>query len=372
MPGLDGLRGLACLMVFFYHLRWNAQPSNGDALTLPIAGFNLEFLLRKFDIGVAIFFVLSGLLLSMPFWRAILENQPAPHTGRYLWRRACRIVPAYFAVLIAVYLLRGGTYTLYGALDFFLHATFLHNFADYTYYGPHPDLWTIGIEFQFYLILPVIMAVVAAIFRKYGAPIALGALIAGCWLADIAATATLHAAEPFIPDRFVASAGPVIGGTIFSYLKLFAFGIAAAFAVLRVRCSPRAADAACAAGIGATALLVIFGDEAGWRTTSALGWPLNALILGALAASLARSAWFGRLLSTKWCAATGTISYGIYLWHDLVQHAVFAGTLRGNLSGLPLFLAGGTVALAVTVLIAAMSWRFIERNAIRTPYPLPR
>lgn len=71
MPGLDGLRGVACLMVFFYHLRWNAQPSNETPLVLP---FDFEFLLRKFDIGVAVFFVLSGLLLSMPFWRAILAG----------------------------------------------------------------------------------------------------------------------------------------------------------------------------------------------------------------------------------------------------------------------------------------------------------
>ena len=52
LPGLDGLRGLACFMVFFYHLRWSAQPSDTAPLVLPIGGLNLEFLLRKFDIGV--------------------------------------------------------------------------------------------------------------------------------------------------------------------------------------------------------------------------------------------------------------------------------------------------------------------------------
>ena len=366
MPGLDGLRGVACLMVFFYHLRWNAQPSNETPLALP---FNFEFLLRKFDIGVAVFFVLSGLLLSMPFWRALLENKPAPHTRQYLWRRACRIVPAYLAVLVAVYLLRGDTYTLYGAIDFILHATFLHNFADYAYHGPHPDLWTIGIEFQFYLLLPLIMAAVAAVFRKCGGAIAITALLGGCLLADVVASSLLRLAAPAIPDRFLSADGPVIGGTVFSYLKLFAFGIAAAFAVLRVRCSPRVADLACGIGLVLAALLVTLGDEAGWRKTSALGWPLNAAVLALIAASLARSDAFARLFSMRWIAATGTISYGIYLWHDLVQHAVFAGTLRGNFSGFPLFLAGGFISLLVTLFIAILSWRFIEKGAIRAPYP---
>lgn len=369
MPGLDGLRGLACLMVFFYHLRWNAQPSNTTPLTLP---FDFEFLLRKFDIGVAIFFVLSGLLLSMPFWRAILENKPSPHTGRYLWRRACRIVPAYVAVLVAVYLLRGDSYTFYGAIDFLLHATFLHNFADYAYHGPHPDLWTIGIEFQFYLLLPFLMAAVAAVYRKSGGVLAIGALLVGCWLADLAASSLLRLAAPSIPNRFLSADGPVIGGTVFSYLKLFAFGIAAAFAVFRIRCSPRTADVACGIGIILATVLVTLGDEAGWRKTSALGWPLNAAVLAFIAASLARSEGFARLFSARWIASTGTISYGIYLWHDLVQHAVFSGTLRGNLSGLPLFLAGGSVALLVTLFIATLSWRFIEKDAIRAPYPTTR
>lgn len=369
LPGLEGLRGIACLMVFFYHLRWAAQPSNENPLVLP---FGLEFLLRKFDIGVAIFFVLSGLLLSLPFWRAILENKPAPDFGRYFWRRACRIVPAYVAVLIAVYLLRGDTYTLYGAIDFVLHATFLHNFADYAYHGPHPDLWTIGIEFQFYLLLPLIMAGVGSLFRKCGGPLAISALIAATWAIGFATSALLAKIEPSIPDRFVAAGGNVIGGTVFSYLKLFAFGIAAAYAVLRVKCSLRAADMACGAGLLATAAIVVFGDEGGWRSTSAFGWPLNAVVLAVVAASLAKSDIFARLFSTRWVAATGTISYGIYLWHDLIQRAVFSGTLRGNFTGLPLFLVGGAVALLVTLFVATLSWHIVEKGTLRATYPLAR
>lgn len=356
-------------MVFLYHLRWNAQPSNSEPLQLPAGPFNVEFLLRKFDIGVAIFFILSGLLLSLPFWRAILANEPAPDTSRYLWRRACRIVPAYYAVLTAIYLIRGGTYTLYGAIDFLLHASFLHPFADYAYYGVHPDLWTIGIEFQFYLLLPLIMRGVGAVFRKAGAVASIAVLVLTCWGIDFAAGATLRALAPHIPDRFLTENGTVISGTVFSYLKLFAFGIAAAFAVLRAHFSKAQADAVCALSAVAAGAVVTLGDEAGWRTMGTFGWPLNALVLGTFAASLARSHYFAQLFSTRWIAATGTISYGIYLWHDLVLHAVYAGTLRGNLSGWPLFLTGGAIALAVTIAIASLCWRFIERDALAAPYP---
>lgn len=370
LAGLDGLRGIACLLVFFYHLRWHAQSTSETRLALDLGPLDIEAFLQRCDIGVAIFFILSGLLLSLPFWCAQFDGRPAPQVGPYLWRRACRIVPAYYTVLVVIYLLQESTYTFYGALEFLLHATFLHNFADSTYNGILPVLWTIGIEFQFYLLLPTIMGAVAVLRRKCGTWPALGALFAGAWLLDIASHTALAAFAPHVPDRFLADRDSlVVGGTIFAYLKLFAFGIAAALAVLNWPWSRRTGDAVCALAITGTAALIACGNEAGWRETSAMGWPLNAFVLAVLAASLTCSDFFARLASARWLAATGTISYGIYLWHEPVQRAVFGGTLKNNLHGWPLFLAGGVVALTVTVLVAALSWRFIERGALRTPYP---
>lgn len=370
LAGLDGLRGLACLLVFFYHLRWHARPAEGTPLELKIGALDLEPFLQRCDIGVGLFFVLSGLLLSLPFWRAILAGNAMPAFGPYLWRRACRIVPAYYAVLIVIYLLRDGTYTFYGVLDFLLHATFLHNFADYSYLGVYPVLWTIGIEFQFYLLLPLLMAGLAWLWRKGGASLALIGLFAGTWGLDLAARAALTSIAPAAPDRLLADQNSmVVGGTIFSYLKLFAFGMAGAWAVLRRPWSRRTADIFCAAALVGTIYLIAFGAEAGWRETSTFGWPLNALVLGFLAASLASSQFFARVFSARWLTAAGTVSYGVYLWHEVSQRAVFGGTLKNSLHGWPLFIVGGSIALAVTCLIAALSWRYVERQALRAPYP---
>jgi peptidoglycan/LPS O-acetylase OafA/YrhL len=370
LAGLDGLRGFACLLVFFYHLRWHARPLDGSRLELKVGALDVEPWLTRCDIGVAIFFVLSGLLLSLPFWQAILSHTPPPRFGPYLWRRACRIVPAYYTVLAVVYLLRGGTYTLYGGIDFLLHAAFLHTFADYTYLSVHPALWTIGIEFQFYLLLPLLMASLAWLWRKGGVWLAIMTLFLGTWLLDLAVSRALAALAPAIPDPVLAdSQSLVTTGTVFSYLKLFAFGIAGALAVLRWPWSRRTADFLCVVSLVGIAVLMITGTEAGWRETSATGWPVNALLLGVLAASLACSQFFARLFSARWLAATGTISYGIYLWHELVQRAVFDGTIRNQLHGWPVFIVGGAAALAVTALLALLSWRHVERAALRSPYP---
>jgi len=370
LAGLDGLRGLACLLVFFYHLRWHARGLDGPRLELKVGAFDVEPLLTRCDIGVGIFFILSGLLLSLPFWSALLAGAPAPKLGPYLWRRICRIVPAYYAILIVVYLLQGGTYTRNGTLDFLLHATFLHTLADFSYLGVHWVLWTIGIEFQFYLLLPLIMAAVAVLWRKGGAWLALPVLFLGTWLIDVGVSHTLRAMAPSVPDAILADKDSfVASGTVFSYLKLFAFGIAGGLVVLRWPWSPRVADALCALALVGTIALIVYGTEAGWRETSATGWPVNALILGVLAASLACSQFFARLFSARWLVATGTVSYGVYLWHELVQRAVFGGTIRNFLHGWPLFLVGGLAALAVTCLIAALSWRCLERTVLKAPYP---
>ena len=282
----------------------------------------------------------------------------------------CRIAPAYYAVLVVVYLVRGGTYTLYGAADFLLHATFLHNFADFSYHSVHPALWTIGLEFQFYLLLPLIMAVLAKLWRKCGAVPALTVLFAGSWLLDLAAQRTLASLAPHISERILAhSESAVIGGTIFSYLKVFAFGIAAAPLALRWPWSRRAADVVCASALLGTLALIAFGHEFGWRETGITGWPINGIVLCIFTAALVRSEVFARLFSARWLAGMGGISYGVYLWHELVQRAVFAGTLRNSFHGASLFFLGGGVALGATCLIAWLSWRMLERPALRASYP---
>jgi peptidoglycan/LPS O-acetylase OafA/YrhL len=118
--------------------------------------------------------------------------------------------------------------------------------------------------------------------------------------------------------------------------------------------------------------LMLFGSESGWRSTGPFGWPVNAFVLSLLAASIASSELCARLLSARWLAYIGTISYGIYLWHDLVLRVVFRNTLRNALGGWPLFVIGGLLALAVTVLIATLSWYWIERRALKLPYPRRR
>ena len=86
-PALDGVRILAATAVVVNHVASKTGTSYVDGLAASLLG--------HLDIGVAVFFVLSGFLLFRPFPQAAARGRAAPGTGAYLWRRALRILPAY-------------------------------------------------------------------------------------------------------------------------------------------------------------------------------------------------------------------------------------------------------------------------------------
>lgn len=148
IPALDGLRGIAILLVLAFHTE---TPGS------------LKPLLKEGWVGVDLFFVLSGFLIT----RILLKNRNSErYFTNFYARRVLRIWPVYFAIVLFVFvfekfgLLRGHT-TTFGWLALI---TFTQNF----YFGAYgwdslPDwlgpTWSLGIEEQFYLIWPLLVRV---------------------------------------------------------------------------------------------------------------------------------------------------------------------------------------------------------------------
>src|SRR3954447_26858620 len=86
-PALDAVRGVAALMVVLFH----AAEASG------VSG-----VFQHLDVGVTVFFVLSGFLLYRPMLAANLGLAPATATGRFYWRRFLRIAPGYWMALLVV------------------------------------------------------------------------------------------------------------------------------------------------------------------------------------------------------------------------------------------------------------------------------
>jgi peptidoglycan/LPS O-acetylase OafA/YrhL len=146
-PALDTVRAVGALMVLTTHVAfWTGN-----------YGFDLwGTFLARLDAGVALFFVLSGFLLSRPFLLSARAGAPAPDTRRYLWKRALRVMPAYWIVaVIAMVLVEdnagAGVWDWVRALtltDIYLSDQVPHGIT---------QTWSLATEVAFYVTLPVVM-----------------------------------------------------------------------------------------------------------------------------------------------------------------------------------------------------------------------
>ena len=357
---LDGLRGLAALSVFVFH-GWLYTMPAPDASDRSSIG---DYAAHELRLGVVVFFVLSGFLLSRPWFAAALDERRPPDLRRYVRARAARILPAYHVALAGSILLLWGLRDTPGLRlppsgELPLFFVFGQNFSPATVMKLNPPMWSLAVEVMFYALLPLIgwLALRLAPRRRSQAlvPLALLALglvynwsIAGHGL-GLTFSKTLAATLPYFALGMLAAL-TVHGQTIAMGAKraLLAAGAGLVLADAVVKA------AVPASGVEVGVLFAVIRD-----LPSALGF---ALIIGALAAA-PRSG----VLGSPLLAGLGTISYGFYLWH--VPVLLF---LRGHdlLALDPV--VGTLVAFVPSLAVATVSWFALERPILRWAARRPR
>jgi peptidoglycan/LPS O-acetylase OafA/YrhL len=155
LPVLDGLRGIAVILVLLRHashLVWDRSEP-----LVPILGFDAGILMLNGWIGVDLFFVLSGFLITHHILRLRERHDGQWPWKRYLAKRGLRIIPAYYAVLFLAVL---GAFPYYEISDQVLglrigyHLLFLQ---DYLPANIVVSFWSMGVEEKFYLIAPFLV-----------------------------------------------------------------------------------------------------------------------------------------------------------------------------------------------------------------------
>ena len=346
MPELDALRGIAVLMVVFYHgFFW----SNGDGAWTPLPMRLLLAATRVGWLGVDLFFVLSGFLIT----GILLESRDRPDFyRRFYYRRALRILPAYFA-LLALLLLFGAAHWRFAVVSSLFAANMVGLLGMTMDYGP---LWTLAVEEQWYLLWPT--AVRRLSLR--GLTLVAGAIAAGSW------------ALRLVAFRYGLTDG------LFSYTWFTADGLAlgALLAIaLRSRYVTRSNTALLAALLVALGVVMLgIGLPYGILTRqSAVGAalqrvPFLLIFAGSLVAILfLGSGRHAHFTQPRVLRFFGEISYGLYLIHLLIFSGYDAALRTFNISdGIPdrpavAILIRFIVASGVSVLIAYWSrWRFEE------------
>jgi peptidoglycan/LPS O-acetylase OafA/YrhL len=336
MAGLDGVRGLAALFVVVNHIflrSWPGYPADRAPF------WASEFIYGRF--AVIVFIALSGFSLGLP---AARSGWRLDSLGAFARRRAWRILPAYWAALAFSLVMTWDVLAQPGWAPPSVRSAAVYGLLlqDFNPVGsPNRAFWSIAIEVQLYVLLPLLLLLV----RRMGA-VRMVATVA----AVIVATGVL--------GIHVAVVGAVLRNFTPDLVVLFAVGLLTSGIVTageRIRAIPWGWCAlACVVpvlGLVAAKGAVWVNDNLFWVD---LGWaPAIGCLLAAFATSHARR--LVDLLELRPLRNLGTFSYSLYLTHAPIVIAVSYGLVRGRIApGTPTFLVLCAILLPVAVCFARL------------------
>jgi peptidoglycan/LPS O-acetylase OafA/YrhL len=364
----DSLRAIAALSVLAFH----AGVLSNSHLDPLYGGFTSHL-----NVGVALFFLLSGFLLYRPYAQTTLEGCEQPSLRRYSRHRFLRIVPAYWTALTLLGLWPGldGVFTR----DWWVYYGFLQSYQFTWLWGGIAPAWSLSTEVAFYAFLPGFGAAAAWMCR--GGHAGERARLQAILVAVLAVSG--------LAFHYAVQAAPHVDlmATLPASLSWFAAGMALALASARF--SGRESDsrvlrliAKCPGTCWALALAVyagiaitpIFPRATVAAKYTAFAHTLEHLLYAVVALLVMLPAVFGqgaggfprRLLANRVLTWLGVVSYGIFLWHNPLQKAMAAGILP-SLIRIPEFplLSAILSVLPATVLCSWLSYRLIERPAMK-------
>ena len=377
-PMLDGVRAIAALSVVALHV------SDGSGFSQhKIVGA----LTARLNVGVALFFVLSGFLLYRPFVAARVDGRPATTVAHYLRRRALRILPGYWVALAVT----AGVGWITLTLGWWRYAFFLQPYNIYSLFSGINPAWTLAIEVLFYISLPLWVVVARRLLadRPRAAQLraelwAVGAL-AVFGIAFRAAVVLIDNTSLWVIS-YPAHLAWFAGGMGLALLSLW----------LEDRPAPRllrpliASPAACWGAALITYLVTAYACGLP-RGLSSSPTPLENVVGHVLYLAVAvlvtlpavvsaeRSAGFARgvsaairgLLGHPLALWLGAISYGIFLYHHPLLDWLIGRGFLDSAPGLP-YLDLMVVVVGGSILMGAASYYLVERPFLRLKDPRSR
>ena len=375
IKGLDGLRAVAFLLVFFFHVNW-----------LPFGW-----------VGVQLFYVLSGFLIT----GILTEMKPVLSGGMYFvkfyGRRFLRIFPLYYFYLLAIWLIvrlmesfhfKTSTTELFH--DHFPYAlAYFYNFFMATKYFVGTSVflshfWSLAVEEQFYIVWPLLILLTPQKKQKH---VFIGIIL----LSTLFRLVTLMWASTHSMGFLQHDPNLLVYVLPFSHIDAFALG-----ALLTVIKIPRARTQikillvslpilgvlstllslqnstglpllkiiSSIIASGDTNLLFNFGFPLLLADSYKAVWGYAAInyLFTLLIQGVAFEGWLNRILESQLMRYLGRISYGLYVYHFAIIWFVSVPFGFSNLTPLPFAPAAG--ALILTTLVASLSYRWLEKPLI--------
>jgi peptidoglycan/LPS O-acetylase OafA/YrhL len=337
--GFDGLRAIAFLLVFCSHkIDFAHAESFGD-------------------VGVSLFFVLSGFLITRILARSRAEIESGLATvfnnlGCFYLRRTARIFPPYYLLLAfftaASLFVRVEYFARPEKVAYLLYGTNLLVAARGYWVGDFGHFWSLAVEEQFYLAFAPLVLLVS---RRHTLLLCSAVILVG--LATKIVLEARHASAMSIDLN--------------SFVNFVLLGIGGAIGLRASRPAPKWLSGG-AAQVAVLSLYLILPATLGtWREFWSLFGKLPAVLIGILLFQIfnGQQSWFVALLESPPFRWIGRVSYGAYLIHHFVHFDVIERLLShfGAEIAVPRF-AQVLGELAVTLIVAAISWRYLESPII--------
>jgi peptidoglycan/LPS O-acetylase OafA/YrhL len=351
IPEIDGLRFVAIFSVYIYHLAGDILRHSPPQLRTSLDGNWLFSVTQILNVGVPLFFVISGFILGMPFAAAHLNHKKPVSLKKYFLRRITRLEPPYILCLLLFFALKivAARGSASGLLPNLIASIFyVHNVA---FGGPSVInfvAWSLEIEIQFYILAPV-LATVFLIQKPAGRRMVLFSLL-------LLATGM---------SRLV-SAHQALSHSLLAYAQYFLAGFVLAEFYLyegNRRQQKWPWDVVSLAGWPVfLAALVQGGSLVDWIAP----WLILLLYIAAIHGIV-----MNRFVTNQWITAIGGMCYTIYLLHNYIVAGLGMVTER-ILPGYP-FTARLSVQFLlmspVVLLISALYFRCVERPCMRPDWP---
>jgi peptidoglycan/LPS O-acetylase OafA/YrhL len=364
---LDSLRGFSTILIVVYHTSF-------------VSGYTVEHAdsigayIDRLNIGVAIFFVLSGFLIFRPFAHSLIHGSPLPKTRNYYLKRAARILPGYW---LALFVLAGlDALTIVNTSGFIRNVFIVHSFTEHNVFTGIRQAWTLAIEMSFYVVVPAFAYVFVRQTKRRNGPVVVSTLLKALSFLFLGAYAfrlfihqidfwfldTAHIWLPSHIDTLALGMGlavlveaPASAKTLLK-VKNFIANHTGSFVVCSVFVWLISANINMAIGLNRTEFHI-----------DLLGHFLYGIASVLLVAPFCvdSQALLVKAVSFRLFTWLGTISYGIYLWHMAFLGGNFAEKYMPYTENDGQVLLRFLVVLPASIAIASLSYYVLERPIMR-------
>ena len=358
IPALDGIRGLAILLVLFDHLFWS-NSNSGNRF------FDFINVIRDSSfVGVNLFFALSGFLIT----GILIDTLHVPHFFKTFYaRRVLRIFPLYYGVLILMLLFTKPLHLIWNGWQYFF-LTYTSNLALW----PRPPLilphfninhfWSLQVEEQFYLVWPFV------VYRVRNLKTLLRIIVVTC-IVVLLIRVGLVAGRPYFHNIYLPYS------PTFSCIDNLLFGCG--LCVL-LRTSVRNQVIKLAPWIFAGCALIVLcaaivNNGLRWQTSffiPTLGFSLIGIASASLIGMTLRSGTYTEyFFRNKVLRFFGKYSYGLYVYHYSISASLSVpirlfmdGHFHNKALGV---LTGAVVVLVLSILLALLSYHLFESRFLK-------